>query len=120
MAATQTTTRCTKCGRVLRAAKSIADGYGRSCKAKVRAAAKAEAVAGFKPATVAKAELLIADNGIVPIRPGRAGRPPVFRVVSSRGDATYLTAPQACNCAAGLRGQHPCCHRVAAIILAVA
>lgn len=112
MTATQTAARCIRCSRVLRSAKSIADGAGRTCKAKIAAAAK---VAPFKPAQVAKAEELIADGGIVAIRGRR-----VFRVVSTKGDATYLTAPQACNCAAGLRAQHVCYHRIAASIVAAA
>ncbi|MFE2751595.1 DUF6011 domain-containing protein [Actinosynnema sp. NPDC059335] len=115
--AAPTITRCTSCGRTLRAAKSIAAGRGPRCQAKVRAAAKAAVVAEFKPATVAKALELIADNGIVPIR---ARRVIAFRVVSSDGANRYLTAPQACNCAAGLKAKHACYHRVAATILAAA
>lgn len=114
MTATQTTAKCLGCGRVLRAAKSIAAGRGRRCLAKVREAVKAAASA-FKPAQVAKAEELIADGGILPIRGRR-----VFRVVSSNGAATYLAAPQACNCAAGLKSKNTCYHRVAATILAAA
>jgi hypothetical protein len=114
MTATQTTAKCLGCGRVLRAAKSVALGRGRRCAAKVREAAKAATLA-FKPAQVAKAEELIADGGIVAIRDRR-----VFRVVSTKGDATYLTAPQACNCTAGLRAQHVCYHRIAASIVAAA
>jgi uncharacterized Zn finger protein len=117
MTATQTTARCTRCGRVLRAAKSIAAGYGRGCQAKIRAAIKAEVVAKFKSTAVAKAEQVIADGGIVAVR--TAGTP-VFRVVASNGVDTYLTAPQACTCPAGLRGQHTCYHQVAAAILAAA
>lgn len=117
MAATTTTHRCTRCGRILRSAASIARSYGRGCQAKIRAAAKAKAVAEFKPATVEKAEQLIADRGIVAIRTRRT---PVFRVVASNGGATYLTAPQACNCAAGLRSKSACYHRAAAAILAAA
>ncbi|MEV8439130.1 DUF6011 domain-containing protein [Actinosynnema sp. NPDC051121] len=116
-AAHATTARCTRCGRTLRAAKSIAAGYGPGCKAKIAAAVKAEVVAQYKDATVAKAELLIADGGIVAVRTRRT---PVFRVVASNGVDTYLTAPQACTCPAGLRGQHACYHRVAAAILAAA
>lgn len=113
MAATQTTTRCTRCGRVLRAARSIALGYGRGCQAKIRTAIKAKATE-FKLATVEKAEQLIADGGIVRITAK------AFRVTSTNGTGHYLTAPQACNCPAGLRGIHPCYHRVAATILAAA
>ncbi|GHH57914.1 DUF6011 domain-containing protein [Lentzea cavernae] len=109
MTATQTTTKCI-CGRTLRAAKSVARGYGPRCFAKIQKAAK---VAPFKPAAIEKAQELIADGGILPIRGRR-----VFRVVSSDGAATYLAAPQACNCAAGLKSKHACYHRVAATLLA--
>jgi hypothetical protein len=112
MTATQTTAKCLSCGRVLRAAKSVSAQRGPRCQAKIEQAAK---VAPFKPAQVAKAQELIADGGIVAIRCNR-----VFRVVSTKGDTTYLAAPQACNCAAGLRAQHTCYHRVAASILAAA
>lgn len=111
MTATQTTAKCI-CGRTLRAAKSVARGYGPRCFAKIQQAAK---VAPFKPAQVAKAEELIADGGIIAIRGRR-----VFRVVSTKGDATYLAAPQACNCAAGLKAKTVCYHRVAAAIVAAA
>lgn len=106
------TTTCTRCGRVLTSATSIARGYGRTCRAKVLAAA---AVAGHKPAQVAKAQELIELGGIVPLRSGRSR---VFVVVSSSGDDRYLTAPQACNCAAGLRGKSVCYHRIAAQLIA--
>lgn len=116
MTATQTTAKCTRCGRSLRAAASVAKGFGRACAAKIRQAAK---VAPFKPAQVAKAEELIADGGIVAIRGRRA-----FRAVSTDGTRTYLTAPQTCTCAAGLKSeradQRVCFHRVAATILAAA
>lgn len=110
-----TTASCTRCGRKLTSTKSIAQGYGRTCKAKIAAAVKATVVAVFKPAQVAKAEELIADGGIVAIRARR-----VFRVVSTNGTGSYLTAPQACNCAAGLKAKHACYHRIAATILAAA
>jgi len=116
MPATQTTAKCIRCGRVLRAAKAIADGAGRTCKAKIAAAAR---TAEFKPAQIAKAQELIADGGILPIRGRR-----VFRAVSTDGTRTYLTAPQTCTCAAGLKSeradQRVCFHRVAATILAAA
>jgi hypothetical protein len=107
-------THCGRCGRLLTAARSIARGYGPTCHGRVAAAAQA-ATAEHKPAQVAKAVELITDLGIVPIRERR-----VFRVVSSDGTGTYLTAPQACNCAAGLRGRFTCYHRIAAGILAAA
>jgi hypothetical protein len=118
MTATQTTAKCLGCGRVLRAANSVALGRGRRCLAKVREAVKVAASA-FKPAQVAKAEELIADGGIIAIRGRRA-----FHTVSTDGARTYLTAPQTCTCAAGLKSeradQRVCFHRVAASILAAA
>lgn len=112
---TTTHTNCLRCGRKITSAKSITNGYGRTCKAKVKAAAQAQAVVAFKPAQIAKAQELIADGGIVAIRARR-----IFRTVSSDGTRTYLTAPQACNCAAGLKAQHACFHRIAATILTAA
>lgn len=108
------TAHCLRCGRILRAADSVARGMGRTCRAKVTAAAKAKAAAEYKPATAAKAMELIEMGGIVAIRTG------VFRAVSSDGTRTYLTAPQACNCAAGLKGQFVCFHRAAAAIMLAA
>jgi hypothetical protein len=102
--------RCTRCHRPLRNAASIARGTGRTCARRTRQEA---AVAGYKPATVAKAQELIEQGGIIPLRGRR-----VFTVVSSDGTARYLTAPEVCNCPAGLKGRHVCYHRVAAIILA--
>jgi hypothetical protein len=114
MTAAAAHTNCLRCGRKLTSAKSIATGYGPTCTRKVKAAAKAKAAAAFKPATVAKAEELIEQGGIVAIRAR------VFRVVSSNGQGTYLTAPEGCTCAAGLRGKHVCYHRAAATILLAA
>lgn len=105
--------KCLRCGRTLTAARSIADRYGRGCKAKVRQAAREAALAQFadKPHLIAKAEELIEQGGIVAIRRGR-----VFRTIGNTGSA-YLTAPEACNCAAGLRGRNVCHHRIAAIVM---
>lgn len=106
------TTKCARCHRPLTAATSVARGYGRGCQAKIRAAAIA---APHKATQVAKALELVADGGIVAVRTRHAK---VFAVVSSTGTGRYLTAPQACNCAAGLRGTHVCYHRIAAQLLA--
>jgi len=108
-------TNCLRCGRKLTSKISTTNGYGRTCATKVREAAKAKAAAEFKPATAAKAMELIEMGGIVAIRGRR-----VFRTVSSDGTRTYLTAPQACNCAAGLKGKHVCFHRAAAAIMLAA
>jgi uncharacterized protein YchJ len=115
MASTTTHAKCLRCGRTLTAAGSVSRKYGRTCRSKVQAAAKAELVAQFKPAQVAKAEELIEQGGIVAVRGRR-----VFQAVSSDGTRTYLAAPQACNCAAGLKARHACFHRIAATILAAA
>jgi excisionase family DNA binding protein len=69
----------------------------------------------YKPAQVERARELIAEGGIIPIRGRR-----IFLASSNKGDRKYLTAPQACNCAAGLKGRYPCFHRIAAVILAAA
>lgn len=111
-----TTAKCTRCGRRLTSAKSVAAGYGPTCRAKVaKATSTITDTAAYKPAQVDKAAELIELGGIVPIRGRR-----VFRAVSSDGTRIYLTAPQACNCAAGIKGQHVCFHRIAATILAAA
>jgi hypothetical protein len=99
----------------LTSATSAARGYGRTCATKVKAAAKAKVIAAHKPAQVAKAEELIEQGGIVPLR-GRH----VFTVISSDGSATYKTAPQGCTCPAGLKGRFVCYHRIAAEILGLA
>ncbi|MEU8362285.1 helix-turn-helix domain-containing protein [Nonomuraea sp. NPDC048882] len=70
---------------------------------------------GFKPAQVERARELIAQGGIVPVRGRR-----IFLAVSNDGDRTYLTAPQACNCKAGIKGRYPCFHRIAAVIMSAA
>jgi hypothetical protein len=104
--------RCLRCGRTLRSAKSVKASYGAWCRAKIRAAAIAGAVRDFKDAQVDKARELIADGGIV-----RTGHRGVFRTVSSKGDATYLTHSAACNCPAGLRSRSACYHVAAVRIL---
>lgn len=106
-------TNCIRCGRKLTSATSAARGYGRTCQTKMRQAAQATATTELKPATAAKALELIELGGIVAIRGRR-----VFRTVSSDGTRTYLTARQACNCPAGLKGKHMCYHRAAALLLA--
>lgn len=109
----QTTCKCLRCGRRLTSAKSIATGYGPTCGAKIRKAAAG--LDGIKPRQIDRAQELIEQGGIAPVRGRR-----IFRAVSNDGTRTYLTAPQACTCAAGLKGRHLCFHRIAAIILAAA
>jgi hypothetical protein len=112
-ATTHQHTNCLRCGRALRSAKSTATGYGPTCTRKVKAAAVTQATS-FKPAQIAKAVELIEQGGVIPLRRN------VFRTVSSDGTRSYLTAPQACNCAAGLKGKHMCFHRIAAQIVTAA
>jgi hypothetical protein len=100
--------RCTRCGRKLSDAKSVARGYGRACGQRIAAEAK---VSAEKPEQVAKAVELLAVGAVVPLRPGR-----VWLVVGSKGE-TYRTAPAACTCLAGVRGRM-CYHRVATAMLA--
>lgn len=112
-----TITRCPRCRRVLRSARSIAAGVGPTCKAKIAAAAKTTTA---KPAQVAKAAELIELGAIVPIRGRRARRTSVFRVVSSDGTRTYLTATTGqCNCPAGLKSRD-CYHGLAARLVTAA
>lgn len=104
------TTKCSRCHRPLTSAKSIAAGMGRTCAKRTR---QDNVVKGIKPATIAKAIELIEQGGIVPLRGRR-----IFQVISSDGTATYKTAPQACTCAAGIKGRYTCYHRAAALMLA--
>jgi len=110
------TTKCHRCGRTLRSASSVAAGYGRWCRARIRAAIIAGAVKGFAERQVEKARELIADGGIVAVRRQ------VFRAVSSDGERTYLTSPQTCLCTSGLRRltATTCFHSLAALILVTA
>ena len=72
----------------------------RWCKAKIRAAALAQAHKGFAAVQTDKARELIDLDGLVP-----TARPGVFRAVSSKGDRSYLTRPATCGCPAGRRGK---------------
>lgn len=106
------TANCRRCRSLLTDPRRVAKGIGRRCEREERRERAARA-AGFKPAAVDKARQLIADRGIVPVRGRR-----VFAVVSSNGTGRYLTAPQTCNCPAGLKARHACYHRAAATMLA--
>jgi len=108
---TETAT-CKRCCATLRSAASVRRGMGPTC-ARLDRQERVAHAAGFKPAAVDKARQLIADGGIVPVRGRR-----VFAVVASNGVDRYLTAPQTCNCPAGLKARHACYHRAAATMLA--
>jgi hypothetical protein len=115
-AATAITT-CTRCGRPLRSAKSIADRMGRTCKAKTTQAAR-RVTSGYTTDQVTKAVELIETAAII-IHTARARRR--FQAVSSRGDAVYLVdqAAHSCTCPAGVHGK-VCYHLAAADILTAA
>jgi hypothetical protein len=100
---------CTRCGRRLTAAKSVALGRGPRCEARVQAEAKTTPA---KPEQLAKALELLADGGVETLRAGR-----VWLVVASNGVDRYRTAPMACTCPAGVRGR-TCYHQLAARLLA--
>lgn len=113
-ATTHQHTNCLRCGRRLTSAKSCAAGYGPTCNRKVREAARAEVIATYKPHQIAKAEELIEQGGLIPLR----GQ--IYLAVSSDGSQTYRTHRAACSCPAGIKGLHPCKHRIAAHILSLA
>jgi hypothetical protein len=103
------------CHRKLTSARSVAEGYGPVCARKIREAAKAEARKDFTEDQQNKADELIRDKGIVP-----AGRPGVYRAVSSSGDESYLVTANACLCAGGRRAKRPCYHQLDARVLDIA
>lgn len=115
MTATQTTTKCLRCGRTLRSAKSIAAGYGPTCAARIAQAAKVIDLAAYKANQIAKAAELIELKAIV------RTTATTFAVVSSNGADTYETDTyrQTCTCKAGERGLR-CYHLAAAQILVAA
>ncbi len=65
--------RCLRCGRALSATASVRTGYGPGCRARIRAAAVADALRDFTAAQVDKARELIADGAIVPTGFARVG-----------------------------------------------
>lgn len=109
------TAKCLRCGRTLTSSKSIADQMGRTCKAKVKAAANVIDLTEFKDQRAAKAKAieLIEQAGIV-----RASRPGLYLAVSSDGSNTYLidTVERSCSCKGHLRTGH-CYHMVAAHLI---
>lgn len=112
------TTTCTRCGRILHAAESVARGMGRGCARRVREVAAA-AVELVKAETLAKALEDVEDGAIVDTRRVTSAGRRVFAVVSSTGTGTYLATTQSCVCRAGLKGR-VCRHRTAAVLLSVA
>jgi len=101
--------KCLRCGRKLTDPRSIAAGVGRTCRARIAAAAT---VATGTDDQIEKARQLVDDGGLVRI--GAA----VFRAMSSDGTATYEVQPAAgrCTCTAGQHG-HRCYHLISAEIM---
>lgn len=112
-AAKPITGHCLKCRRALR--NPSPDGYGPKCRVMVRKARRAAVVAQYKPHLVEKAEELIEQGALIPLRGLR-----VFLAVSSDGSTAYKTHRAACTCPAGIKGAHVCKHRIAAHILSLA
>jgi len=105
-------TTCGRCGRVLRAAKSVAAGYGAAC---LRAEI-ARRLEGFPAWQVDKAREAIELGAVVPTT-----RRELYAIVSSDGTQTYVVDARwkACTCKAAANGW-ACYHVAAAIIASVA
>jgi Family of unknown function (DUF6011) len=105
---TQNVHRCLSCGRPIRSAESIAAGRGSGCRAKIRRAQREADLSAWTDAQVESARELIEDGGIVP-----TAKPGVFRTVSTRGDAVYMTSAHWCGCPA----KKECYHRAGVVIV---
>jgi hypothetical protein len=110
------TARCLGCRRPIRAAESIATGYGSGCRAKIRKAAKVADLSAWTESQIEDARQAIEDGAVVP-----SNREGVFHVVGGDGTEVHLVALDGCNCVSGLKNRppRPCWHRCAvAIVLA--
>ena len=111
-----TQARCLRCGRRLTALGSISAGYGRTCRARIRIAARAADLSAFHAWQVEKAREAIEMRAVVP-----SSRPGLYASVASDGVMVYLTDARegSCTCKAAANGR--CCyHLAAALILAAA
>lgn len=111
---------CTRCGRVLTSAASVAAGVGPVCARRIREHAAA-ALAAHSPAAIEKALELIADGAVLPV-PVRPGVPLAvgfrrYLAVSSDGTVAYETTSTQCTCRAAQFGRD-CYHRAAVDLLA--
>lgn len=102
---------CGRCGRKITSSRSRKLGYGQECWTKIRAAV-ALVRNDYTARQIEQARELIADRGIVHLRRN------VFLTVSTDGTEIHRTAPQACNCIAGLRSIH--CYHTAAVKMLMA
>lgn len=110
MSSTAEPVKCRKCHRPLRSAASCAAGIGPRC------AAIEAAFDGLNGKQQDKARELIADGGIVKVRPG------VYQVRASDGSGNYLTTADGnCGCPWGLHrtsATAKTCYHVGAVRLA--
>lgn len=109
-------TRCRRCGRALRAERTVAAGVGRRCGVLER---QATVVLDVSPAVVAKAREDLSDGAVVATGHVTTDGSKIYRVVSSDGDRVYTTASSFCRCPAGIAGR-TCRHRVAVLLLEAA
>lgn len=111
---TAPTATCTRCGKPLTSARSIAAGYGPTCACRVRAVLRTIDMYAYGPAQIVKAIELVELGAIV--RDGAN-----WTAVASNGIDHYTVAPytQTCTCPAGQHGRR-CYHLLAATALAAA
>jgi len=101
---------CTRCGRVLKDAKSRERGRGPVCERKYRAAID-EATKLTSASMVGRALALVANGGVV-----KNGSDSFYTVTTEGG--TYRTDRTLCTCQAGQNGR-PCYHLMAVVLLEV-
>lgn len=104
---------CLRCGRPLRAVRSVSDGFGRWCKARVREAAGTADLSAFHGWQIDKAREAIEQQAIVP-----SSRKGLYAAVSGDGTTVYLVdaIEVSCTCKAGANGRS-CYHLAGALIL---
>lgn len=109
-------TRCLRCGRRLTAQDSVSRGYGRTCRARITAAAEVADLSEFHTWQVDKAREALEQGAIVP-----SSRPALYAAVSGDGVTVYLVdaAEASCTCKAVANGRR-CYHLAGALILAAA
>lgn len=90
---------------------SLAAGFGRRCRARVRDAASEVDLTGYTPAQYARAVEALREAAVVP-----TSRPGQFSAVSSDGSVIYLVTVDDCTCPA----RKACYHRAAVEILTAA
>jgi Family of unknown function (DUF6011) len=104
---------CLRCGRVLTAAASVSRGLGRTCRARIAAAAQVADLSEFHGWQVDKAREAIEQGAVVP-----SSRQGLYAAVASDGVLTYLVDAheRSCTCRAAANG-HRCYHLADALIL---